>query len=304
MKIIVTVDTEGDNLWDWKLDKTIETKNADYLAPFQDLCEKYKFYPVYLTDYEMAMSEQFVEFAKEKLERNYCEIGMHLHAWYSPPEYKLDNAKYNGNPYIVEYPQAEIYAKHLFLKNLLIEKFRVVPVSYRSGRWATNNCLFDVLEELGFLVDCSVTPGVYHKACGATIAHANNYEKKDNKTFRIRKNLIEVPMTTICVRTIQGDNIIKKFANCIRGERLWLRPALQDASKMIRLVDLLVKRKSPYLMFMVHSSELMPGGSPYCKNVEEVNTLLNNLEKVFKYISGFGEGILLHEYYELIKNEV
>ena len=52
-KFIITVDTEGDNLWGYKEGDTITTNNALYIPRFQELCENYGFKPVYLTNYEM-----------------------------------------------------------------------------------------------------------------------------------------------------------------------------------------------------------------------------------------------------------
>ena len=37
---IITVDTEGDNLWEYKKGTPIGTENAKYLPRFQSLCEK------------------------------------------------------------------------------------------------------------------------------------------------------------------------------------------------------------------------------------------------------------------------
>lgn len=52
---IITVDTEGDNLWEYKKGTPIGTENAKYLPRFQSLCEKYGFKPVYLTNYEVSV---------------------------------------------------------------------------------------------------------------------------------------------------------------------------------------------------------------------------------------------------------
>jgi hypothetical protein len=62
---IITVDTEGDNLWEYKKGPPIGTENAKYLPRFQSLCEKYGFKPVYFTNYEMASSDTFVTEAKK-----------------------------------------------------------------------------------------------------------------------------------------------------------------------------------------------------------------------------------------------
>src|SRR5258708_24135948 len=74
---IITIDTEGDDLWatSWG-SREITTRNAAYLPRFQSLCERFRFKPVYLTNYEMVMSDVFVEFARDVVARGACEIGM------------------------------------------------------------------------------------------------------------------------------------------------------------------------------------------------------------------------------------
>lgn len=293
--IIVTVDTEGDNLWDWTTGKEIETKNSKFLVPFQDICEKYRFYPVYLTNYEMAMDDYFADFARKKATQGLCEIGMHLHAWNTPPEYTL-SGEYSGNPYITEYPRDVIKEKHVYLKKLIYDRIGAEPVSYRSGRWATSIDLFSVLDELGFKVDCSVTPGIIHAAPGVTVSCANDYRKAMRLPYNVQGNLFEVPMTTRVRRTLRGNNLKRKVINTLRGQRIWLRPALHTKDEMCALIDIVKNEETDYLMFMIHSSELMPGGSPYCKTSEDVEQFLKKLDDMFAYVKDFGEGILLKDY--------
>ena len=45
---IITIDTEGDNLW--ARPREITTRNAAYLPRFQALCETFRFKPVYLVN--------------------------------------------------------------------------------------------------------------------------------------------------------------------------------------------------------------------------------------------------------------
>ena len=56
---IITIDTEGDN--QWADTKEIFTTNTKGLSMFQDLCNRYGYKPVYLTNYEMACDDEFVE---------------------------------------------------------------------------------------------------------------------------------------------------------------------------------------------------------------------------------------------------
>ena len=61
---IITVDTEGDNLWAYKEGDPITTNNAEYACRFQDLCNKYVFKPVWLTNYEMACNDKFMSLCR------------------------------------------------------------------------------------------------------------------------------------------------------------------------------------------------------------------------------------------------
>ena len=61
---IITIDTEGDNLWDWRIGKIINTENVSYLNRFQELCNTFSFKPVWLTNYEMLSDQRYVNFIK------------------------------------------------------------------------------------------------------------------------------------------------------------------------------------------------------------------------------------------------
>src|SRR5260221_5881140 len=69
--LLITIDTEGDDLW--SRPREITTRNARFLPRFQSLCERYRLKPVYLANYEMAMSDAFVEFARDVVAREFDE---------------------------------------------------------------------------------------------------------------------------------------------------------------------------------------------------------------------------------------
>jgi len=132
---IITIDTEGDDLWSWKAGRTITTENARFLPRFQNLCDRYGFKPVWLTNYEMVVNPDFVSFTKEKLRDGCCEIGMHLHALNNPPLYDLE-VRYPANfPYLIEYPEEIIAQKVRFLHELLNDTYGENIISHRAGRW-------------------------------------------------------------------------------------------------------------------------------------------------------------------------
>ena len=152
---LITIDTEGDNLWE-KL-STITTKNSRFLPRFQELCEKYKFKPTWLTNYEMAMCSIFTDLGHDVLRRRVGEIGMHLHAWNSPPIVRHDT---RNTTYLIEYPENIMKEKIGFMTELLEQRFQCKVVSHRAGRWALDTTYVRLLIDHGYKVDCSVTPHV------------------------------------------------------------------------------------------------------------------------------------------------
>ena len=94
---IITIDTEGDNLW--ANPQTVTTENATFLPRFQELCERFRFKPTYLVNYEMAEDEQFQSFGRGVLANQTAEIGLHIHPWNSPP---FDEAPTNHQLNLIE----------------------------------------------------------------------------------------------------------------------------------------------------------------------------------------------------------
>src|SRR5882762_5688114 len=155
---IITIDTEGDDLW--ARPREITTRNAEYLPRFQALCERFRFKPVYLTNYEMAMSDVFVEFARDVVARGAGEVGMHLHAWNSPPLVPLTSDDFHYQPYLIEYPDPVMKEKIRIVTRLLEDRINQKMISHRSGRLAFDSRSATMLFDEGYRVDCSVSPGV------------------------------------------------------------------------------------------------------------------------------------------------
>ena len=131
-KFIVTIDTEGDDLWTTKITrnglKEITTENAKNLERFQNLCEKYGFVPVYLTNYEMALAQPFVEMARYALKNRRAEIGMHMHAWNSPPIEHLPYNPRGTHTYIGEYSRRLQWEKMKYLTRLLEDTLSLIHI--------------------------------------------------------------------------------------------------------------------------------------------------------------------------------
>lgn len=282
---IITIDTEGDNLWDYKEGDEIQTKNALYIPRFQELCEQYGFKPVYLTNYEMILSSDFVQYIRPKVKAGLCEVGIHIHAWNNPPYYEL-NGPYNGNPYLIEYPYEVMKEKFKVTYDLICERIGVPPVSHRAGRWAMNDDYFRLLKEFDIKVDCSYTPLVsWAKCSGKTIKSGCDYSNESLYPSCIN-GLVEVPMTYRVSHFANTGSVKTRIKKLLKGQVVSLRPALSDISSMKELCCIIKKdNNADYVEFMIHSSELMPNGSPYFKDSRAIENLYCTLSSLFDYAS-------------------
>lgn len=313
---LITIDTEGDDVWSGP--REISTENANYLSRFQELCEKWQLRPTYLTNYEMATSNEYVEFAKDMIQRDAGEVGMHLHAWNSPPIVPLTADDYHYRPYLIEFPDNLIRKKIAFMTRLLEDTFEQNIISHRAGRWSFDEAYACALVDEGYLVDCSVTPFVswrYTTGDPRQVGGTDYLEFANDPYFvdlqNIRQpgdsNLLELPMT---IRPILPEYMVRLIMpKLIRSlgpvgrivQRLfrphWLRPNGRNLKVLLEILNWAVARDKSYVEFMLHSSELMPGGSPTFKTKEQIEVLYEHLEILFAQALNQFRGATLAEYH-------
>jgi len=307
---LITIDTEGDNLWRNRSGQ-VTTENAAWLARFQKLCEKYTFKPTWLTNYEMAIDPVYVDFARDVIARGQGEVGMHLHAWNSPPACELTENDWQHQPYLIDYPREEMRKKVAFMTQLLEETFKVKMLSHRAGRWAFNEYYAQLLLEHGYQVDCSVTPGVnWQFSPGAPQGNGgSDYTRFPRSAYWLdtddisrpgASGLLEVPMT-IRYKHSGLMNAVKQGYDRLRGKRrspsvYWLRPTGGNAQQMIDVAEKTLAEGADYVEFMLHSSEFMPDGSPTFKTQADIERLYKDLEQLFSWLQSRTQGMTLAEY--------
>ncbi|CAJ0992665.1 hypothetical protein NVIRPANT_00740 [Pantoea sp. Nvir] len=260
----------------------------------------------------MAMDPAYVEFASDVVVRNQGEVGMHLHAWNSPPQTPLTDDDWRWQPYLIEYPDDVLYAKVAFMTNLLEEIFCIKMRSHRSGRWAFDERYAKALIKLGYLVDCSVTPRVNWRFDRGTPqgGSGTDYTHFPRHAYFIDPNniacpgdspLLEVPMTI----QYKYSSLVNKFKQVIykvQGKQrspavYWLRPSGGNLESMKHVIEQSLLEGHDYVEFMLHSSEFMPNGSPTFKNERDIEHLYDDLEVLFKWVSMRFQGHTLTEYY-------
>lgn len=319
---LITVDTEGDNLW--AKPRTVTTRNAEFLPRFQGLCERYGLRPTYLVDSEMVNAPAFRAFGADVLARRAGEIGMHLHAWNSPPLVPLTPDDDAHAPYLIEYPEAVLREKVRVMTAALEEAFGTKMLSHRAGRWSFNETYARALVDNGYRVDCSVTPHVSWRFCkgdpsreggtdysrfpeGAYVLDLENIARPGDSP------LLELPVTI--VRTRHYPRLLERARAGLSGSfygtvamrrlfpyYLWLMPTGSNGMGLLRVLEIAAAERRPYVEMAIHSSELMPGGSPKLPDAAAIERLYADMEALFAAAATHGfAGRTLAEYHDVVK---
>jgi hypothetical protein len=64
-----------------------------------------------------------------------------------------------------------------------------------------------------------------------------------------------------------------------------MRPDGRNLKQLLQVVDDVVAQHRDYLEFTLHSSELMPGGSPTFRTEDDIERLYAHLESLFERVS-------------------
>jgi hypothetical protein len=298
---LITIDVEGDNVW--ARPRQAETGNAAYMPRFQALCEQYGLRPTYLTNHEMAMSPIYRDFARDVVQRNVGEIGMHLHAWDTPPFEPLTDDDSRHQPYLIDYPESTIRKKVRAMTDTLESMVGTKMLSHRAGRWAFNASYAKALVDCGYVADCSVTPHVsWRGKPGAPDGPGgSDYSRAPEEPYFVdladvvrpgNSPLLEVPMTIVAsmkpVRSMLSG--LKGRARAAVDRLLppiqWLRPNGRNVDSMLEIIRVKKAAGATHIEFMLHSSEFMPGGSPTFKTADAIERLYADMEQVFAATRG------------------
>ena len=308
----------------WARSPEISTHNAEFLPRFQTLCESFGFKPTYLTNYEMAESQAFQAFGRDILKRGTGEIGMHLHAWNNPPVQALTDDDLLHHPYLIEYPEELMHEKIAFMTKLLEERFETPIVSHRAGRWSFNAAYARMLVEHGYRVDCSVTPNIsWKKKLGdpkqsggtdfSSFPHEAYYLDLDDIRRPGDSPLLELPMTilreerrwaVLCHRALGRVPYAGGTLRRLLPPITWMRPRGNNLRPLLRAVRRAAHDNRDHLEFMLHSSELMPGGSPTFPTEQHIEALYRDLNVLFRAVTEYFRGATLREHYQrLVAND-
>jgi hypothetical protein len=311
VKLAVTIDTEADAQWEPGVPVT--TRNVGSWPAFQELCERHGVAPTYLVASEIVEDARARDLLNGWVARGVAEVGAHLHPWTTPPYADRPGLRYNDpvHAFPSQLPDDLLQQKTNTLTQQIEQAFGRRPTSYRAGRFGFDRRLARYLADAGYLVDSSVTPlWDWKKYPGLDGAGGPDFRAHSLHPFLIRgggpRELLEIPVTLAATYAPlrRRPELLEAYRSLpVRAVRrlllsrwllpqpMWLAPDPRYRAEDIAAVwDCAAETGVPTAVMMFHSSELMPGGSPFRPDAASVTGLLSDLDTFFAYVRRAGGG--------------
>ena len=294
--VLVGIDTEADDQWSAGGRERLEVRNAERLPALQALLAGHGIRPTYVVTHEMATRPESASVLRAIARSGQAEIGAHLHPWSSPP-FRPDDLRDHTYPHNLP---PELLARQLReLTQTIHEHLGVRPTTYRAGRNGFHGGTLPVLEELGYTVDTSVDPLFNERRKGGPSfpgAPLVPYHPDYRDVRRAgASRILEVPITAATtpalpkaleglyarLPTIPWRGALKRL-----GLRpVWLRPSYTPLPDMLAFASRLAADRVPCFNIIFHSSEVLPGGSPYTPDAASVERFLSDLDRLLEHLT-------------------
>jgi hypothetical protein len=295
--VLAVVDTEADDQWTAAGRREMSVKNAERLPALQALFERHGVRPTYVVTWEMATRPESAAVLRSLAADGRCEVGTHLHPWSSPPFRPEDLA---AHTYPHNLPPELLERQIRELTEAIETNLGVRPTTYRAGRNGFDGRTLPVLERLGYTVDTSVDPLFNEKTKGGMVFAGAPLDPYHPDYEDVRRpgasKILEIPISAATLpglpKPIEGlyarlKPIPWRGALKRLGVRpVWLRPSYSALRDMTAFADRMRARQAPCFNVIFHSSEVLPGGSPYTPDAASVERFLSDLTRLLEHLTG------------------
>ena len=277
--LLVTVDTEEE--WDWSGPFPVapfSTRNIDEIPAFQSLCDSLEVRPTYFVDHAVAERPEHASMLRESFEAGRCDVGAHLHPWSTPPYERSTDER---SSHAINLSPTVLRDKLGTLTEILQRAFGTHPFSYRAGRWGMNEDHLLALDELGYAVDSSVRYRYHDRDFDYRRAPNRPYRPDPESLLRPSADgpMLEIPATAGFTRhpfdalAALRDRLARPPLSRLRlVGLLWrlgllrevtITPEASEREDLTRCIDRCVERGDRVINLFLHSSDLLPGCTPY-----------------------------------------
>ena len=310
--LVITIDVEEEGLFSGSYPRAGSgVANVAELRRLEFIPREFGFPLTLLTTYPVARDPAAREVLVSWQHECGAEIGVHLHPWNTPPFWDLP---YPEPIPTAKLPLALLEAKLGSLVDCLIETFDKPPRSFRMGRFDWSPGLLELLPRFGLRVDSSMVPLTF-KGDGPRnfLAPADPFWLDFPGSPGLQ--VLEVPVTMVPVwaRSAKAWHRVAGLFPGKMGEALLSRfrhvgaagihPAWFPRFSMRLAASLHQRRGGRVLTLFLHSSELLPGGSPDFPDDAAVDRLVSNLHDFLTWLAKRGPvtGVTLSSLHELLE---
>jgi hypothetical protein len=287
------IDTEEDFDWGAPFSRSgFGLESVANLAVCQSYFEDAGVQPLYLVDYPIVQSDLAIEILAPCAAAGKCDIGVQLHPWVSPP---FDEDVSTLNSFAGNLPEELERAKIFGLRDAIIERFCVTPITYRAGRYGLGPNSMRLIAAAGLKIDTSVRSRFSYTHEGGP-----NYAQSPVTPYWTGEGgqVLELPLTTVIagwLRNIglsQRSNLAQRASRTAlwsrigAAERIALTPEGIPSDKACAGIDVAIEKGLPLLNFSFHSPSLMAGHTPYVRSDADLrafyvwwDVVLNHLAK-------------------------
>lgn len=309
--LTITIDVEEEGLFSRSYPRSgSKVTNVAELRHLEFIPRDFGFPLTLLTTYPVAQDPAAREVLISWQQEHGAEIGVHLHPWNTPPFTDLPDPEPIPT---AKLPLPLVQAKLGTLVECLTERFGAPPRSFRMGRFDWSSGLLALLPQFGLRVDSSMVP-LTIKGEGF-----RNFQTQPDPFWLEEpaspgQGLLEAPVTMVPVWPASA-RAVHRLAGLLSkdtGQSLLSRyrfvgaagihPAWFPLFSMLLAASLHRRRGGRVLTLFLHSSELLPGGSPDFPTAKAVARLVAKLRDFLTFLVDLGpvQGVTLSGLYELL----
>ena len=289
-RLLVTIDTEVDKDARWRIANPVSFRSIVDAVPnvFEPLFTRHGVRPTYFLSPEVIENEACAGVLAGLGDR--VELATHLHAEFVAPDRRLFVETMAGEPADAiqkQYSRAVEAAKLATLTDMFRTTFGRAPMAFRAGRYGASEHTFEILAQLGYRVDSSVTPGLHWKyAEGELDYRAWRPEPRwiDTRAGRLLELPLSIqprwPLGMTAARFL--PSIARVVPRVLGDSRAftWLRPSWLSGTDLISYVE---RSDERILVLMLHSIEGVAGASPYAATNDDVRRIMSAMDELFSH---------------------
>ncbi len=303
--VTISIDTEEDNWgsYSWS-GATVE--NIKELPRVQEVFDRWGARPTYLVNYAPLVDDASARVLGELAARDDVEIGGHCHPWNTPPR----TSEGVHNSMMFRFSESVNLEKVRVVRDAATRELGVTPRSFRAGRWGYGETVSKPLRDLGFDIDCSVSPLIdWSDDGGPDFGEAPYLPFRFDPERPLEPDpggaMTELPPT---IGFLRGDQVrARRLRRRIERSLLarfkvvgllsraglltqrWLSPEFATGDEMIRLSSAwLASGMGPFLQLTFHSCTLLPGATPFVRDQNDRTEFLGSIDVLLRHLAGLG----------------